>query len=234
MTTSTKYRMFGTIVFLLLSVGLFSQQYDCNCEVKDAAYIEFIRRTLISRQYENPIAGYRGGHYFNNWSPGRILLENGEIIENMTLRYDMYTDELLWQRTTDFQIGVVNKEIVRGFDFYGNNMQLTGSFVKKKLSLQDTRNVYLQVLTEGDIDLFVFRNLVSAAGENRTVDNTKYYIFSGSDQFTQIRLNRKSLLGLPGAGKEMIQNIIRTNHLSPGKNEADFTRAIYFYNQIHD
>ena len=234
MTAFIKYRLQGTIVFFMLSASLFSQQYDCNCEGRDSAYADFIRKTLISRQYENPIMGYSGEQYFNNWSPGRIMLENGEIIENMTLRYDMYTDELLWQRTSDFQIGVVNKEIVKGFDFYGNGIQPEISFVKRKLRSTDTKNVYLQVLAEGDLNFYVFRNLVSAAGENRTVDNTKYYIFSYPVQYTQVRLNRKSLLNLPGVGKEIIQAIIRTNHLSPGGNEADFTKAVYYYNQTHD
>jgi hypothetical protein len=234
MTASIKYRVLGTIVFLMLSAGLFSQQYDCNCEVSDSVYADFIRKTLISRQYENPITGYSGGQYFNNWSPGRIILASGEIIENMTLRYDMYMDEVLWQRTTDFQIGVVNKEIVKGFDFYGDGIQPEVSFVKRKLRSTDTKNVYLQILIEGNLSLYVFRNLVSAAGESRTVDNTKYYIFSFPVQYIQVRLNRKNLLNLPGVGKDTIQAIIRTNRLNPIRNEADFTKAVYYYNQTRD
>jgi hypothetical protein len=234
MTASIKYMVLGTIVFFMMSAGLFSQQYDCNCEGNDPAYADFIRKTVISRQYENPITAYSGGQYFNNWSLGRIILESGEVIENMTLRYDMYTDELLWQRTTDFQIGVVNKELVKGFDFYGNGIQPEVSFVKRKLRSTDTKYVYLQVLIEGDLSLYVFRNLVSAAGESRTVDNTKYYIFFYPVQYIQVRLNRKSLFNLPGVGKDMIQAIIRTNHLRPGRNEADFTKAVYYYNQTYD
>ncbi|MBN1159181.1 MAG: hypothetical protein JXA61_07350 [Bacteroidales bacterium] len=226
-------RIFLFLTAACFCVCLFSQQFECDCSETDGSYNEFLQNLLISREYHNPIQHVRGDQFFNTWNPGDISLVNGDTVREMQLRYDRYQDEVIWLRQTDFKMGVINKSLVAGFDLYNGDHQLTGSFVKKKISVPGMASVeaYLQILTEGHTSLYVYRKVVLAVSVSRTVDNTIYYLCTGS-KCSSVALRRKSLLRSPGVDKDLMKDIIRSNRLTLHKDEADFTKAVVLYNEF--
>lgn len=220
------------IITACIGAGLHSQQYNCSCDKINGTHNLYLQNLLISREYYNPIQHYRGDQYFNKWTTGTISLVNGETIGDMMLRYDKFQDELLWLRQGDFKTGVVNKSIVTGFDIYDTDHQLMGSFIKKEIMLLGTglTDTYLQVLAAGTVNFYVFRNVLKAVSESRTIDHTLYYLEIDSKYYS-VPLQRRGLLKTPGIDKEVMRNIIRSNHLSVKKNEANFSKAVYLYNK---
>jgi hypothetical protein len=211
---------------------LHSQQYECDCNEVNGSYNNFLQNLLISREYYNPIRHFDGEQYFSAWTPGNITLVNGVTVRDMTIRYDKYLDDILWLRQTDFKTGVINKSIVSGFDLYNTDYQLIGSFVKKRINPPGMAPIdaFLQVLAEGTVSLYVYRNVVQAISVSRTVDNTIYYICIGSD-CRSVALRRKSLIKTPGIDKDMMKSIIRSNRLTIYNDETDLAKAVYLYNE---
>lgn len=210
-----------------------SQQYECNCSETDGSYNTYLLNLLISREYQNPISYYGGNQYFNSWTIGRVNLTNGATVNNINLRYNKFLDELLWLRTSDFKTGVVNKSIVKGFMIYDEDNQLQGTFVKKKIKTpgMDSINAYLQILAEGELSLYTYRNVVRAISESRIVDNTSYYIFIDEDRYYTIRLKKRILLNIPEIDSEIMKSIIRTNRITFRGDETNFARAVKLYNE---
>ncbi|MBN2482490.1 MAG: hypothetical protein JXB19_12180 [Bacteroidales bacterium] len=225
-------RLFFLLVTACFCAGLHSQQFECDCSETDGSYNSYFQNLLISREYNNPIQHFRGEQFFNVWAPGNITMVNGETVSGMLLRYDKYQDQVLWLRQTDFKTGVINKSIVSGFDVYHEDHQLAGSFIRKKINSPGMGAVdaYLQILTEGPVGFYVFRNVVKAISVSRTVDNNLYYLGIDSNLYP-VALRRKSLLRSPGIDKDIMKGIIRSNHLTLYQDEADFTKAVYLYNE---
>ena len=150
----------------------------------------------------------------------------------MMLRYDRYSDELLWLRQTDFRTGMINKSVVAGFEFSDEEGQLTRTFVKKEIRRpgMGSFDAYLQILVEGPVSLYVFRNVVQAVSVSKTVDNTLYFLHTGSGWYP-VAMRRRSLLKTPGIDIDLMKNIIRSNRLSFHNDESDFTKAVYLYNE---
>ena len=92
-------------------------------------------------------------------------------------------------------------------------------------------DAYLEVITEGDIDFYAYRNVIRAVSESRVIDNTVYYICMGDDRVYTIRLNKKSLIHLPGIDSDLMKTIIRTNRIIFRKNEASVAAAVRLYNK---
>ncbi|MBN2480754.1 MAG: hypothetical protein JXB19_03370 [Bacteroidales bacterium] len=222
------------ILMLVVSGLLYSQQYECNCEIQSGSYKKFLQDQLISVQYYNPIQYFRGVQYFNTWTSGNIKLINGEIIRDMTLRYDQYMDELLWLRHSDSAIGILNKSIVAGFDLFDTNGRLLGSFEKIRINLagMGAIDAYLQVLAKGHVSLYAFRNVVKVIRESRTTNNTLYFIGVNSVPWA-VSLRRRSLLNTPGINREAMKGIIRSNRLILRNNEANLARAVSIYNEVN-
>ncbi len=218
------------VIMAYIGAGLHSQQYNCNCDTVNGTHDLYLQNILISHEYYNPIQYLGRDQYFNTWTSGTIKLINGETIDDIMLMYDKYQDELLWLRQGDFKTGVVDKAIVKGFDIYDPDHQLKGSFIKKEIKLlgKGLTNVYLQVLVEGAVNLYVFRNV--SMGEGIAIDHTQYYLEIDSNYYS-VPIRRRGLIKTPGIDKEVMRNIIRSNYLSVYENEANFSKAVYLYNQ---
>ena len=225
------FKILSVLFLTCLVMNAGAQQYDCNCTEPDNTSGSKADNLLVFREYQNPVHNYRGTQFFNAWSQGYVILNNGEKVNNMMLRYDMFTDELLWLRPNDFVTGIVKKTVIKGFVITGDEAG-ESYFIKRSIRPpgMDTIRSFLQVLAEGDLDFLVYRNVVKAVSESKTVDNTIYYIFTDDRSFTSIRLKRRSLVKFPGIDRERMKNIIKSGKLNV-KNELNFTQAVYLYNQ---
>lgn len=223
-------KLYLFVLFVISVTICKAQQYDCNCDADTDPGGHKVQSTLVFNEYHNPINNFRGGQFINTWSKGAVTLLTGETINDMMLRYDMFSDELLWLRETDFVTGIVNRNIVSSFRIFTDEKELFFEKREVKHPGTDTADSYLQMLAEGELDLMVYRNVVKAVSESRTVDNTIYYLYTEDKNFSSVRLNRRSLLNCPGIDRERMKNVLRENKIAP-KNELNFTRAVYLYNQ---
>ena len=226
-------RLYLYLLFSLSICQVYSQQSDCQCS-SDEDYGIRLRTGLIGAEYHNPVEGYEGEQYFNDWTAGDIMLINGEVIEGIFIRYEKYLDELLWLRDTDFKKGILNKNIVGGFRLYDNKKKLAASFIKKKivLPMTDSADVFLQVLVSGQISLYAYRNVNIASNDYILSDNTKYLISAQGHDF-MLTLTRKSLLDIPVMQRKEMKSILRKNRIAVKDNEQQLIMAVSLYNSTH-
>jgi hypothetical protein len=227
-------RNFYLIIGFLLMYNLgYSQQNDCACSA-EREYDAQLQEGLISFEYRIRVNDDEGLQYFNNWAPGEVMLNNGDIMQNLYLRYNKFLDELLYLRQSDFRVGILKKDAITGFRILNDVNQLSSLFVKKKVLLAkaDSTEVYLHLLASGLLNLYAYRNVSITNSRYTLGDNTKYLIVvSGGQHF--VTLKRKSLLEIPLVLKNDMKTILRANRITPDNNEREFIRAISIYNATH-
>jgi hypothetical protein len=224
-----------SILFLIFSftlAGVWSQQHNCDCSsAEDYGYR--LQQGIMGVEYINPVEGYEGDQYLNEWSYGEVDLADGDMITNIFVRYDRYTDQLLWLRMSDYRKGVLNKEDITGFRLIDAMNHLHASFTKMKIKLPfaDSTESFLQVMVEGKIGLYIYRNVTTEPVEYKLMDNTRHLIHANGQDY-QVTLRRKSLLELPFINKSEMKKVIRRNHVPIKDNEQGLVRAIASYNEM--
>ena len=223
-----------TISFCLITGLSFSQALTCIGS-SDEDYQARLQAGLIGIEYMNPVKDYAGIQYFSNWTQGEVFLEDGDVIRNITLRYDQYLDQLLWLRKTDYRTGILSKSAVIGFKLFNPvfGKEVLGSFVKMDIHLPglDSASAYVQVLSTGNISLYAYRNAnIISTHEYVLNDNTRYIIVSGGNQYP-LALRRHSLINLPVVEKTAMKTILRSEGITISKNEEGLIKAIKVYNE---
>jgi len=222
-----------SILFSLIICDGYSQQSNCAGS-SEVDYGNWVQRGLIGFEYKNPVLGYRGGQYFNDWTTGEVMMKNGDLIKDISLRYDKYLDGLLWLRKTDFKTGVISKEAISDFRLFDvrNQNKILASFTNKKIMLQKTDStfVFLQVLVSGELSLYVYRNMnVITTTDYVLNDNTRYFVGFAGKQYP-ISLRRRSLLKIPVIQKTEMKSVLRSNGIIMINSEQDLIYVISAYN----
>lgn len=219
---------------LLCLSHLYSQQSGCNCPV-DEDYEKQLRIALIGTEYHDPLAGYEGTQYSSFWTQGEVILNNGDVIKNIHLRYDKYLDEILWLRNSGFKAGILKKGAISGFQLYDDRNKIAATFMKKRILLPfvDSTDTYLQVLVSGAINLYAYRNTTVVWRESKLLDNNKYLLGAGGELYW-LELKRKSLLGIPVLQRTKMKSLLRSNRIMIRNDESEMARAISLYNAAKD
>ena len=225
-------------IYLLIGLAMgfcniYPQHSGCECTADEEQGI-WLKEGLMGIEYRNPSEGFNGRQYFGGWTPGEVILYNGDVIRNIYLRYDKYMDELLWLRDGDFKAGILFKGDVAGFRLFDERNKLTATFIKKNITLPFTgsTDAFLQVLVSGDITLYAYRNSDVMTNEHTLVDNIRYLISNAGEEYF-LTLRRKSLLEIPVIQRAEMKAILRTNRISIRNHEQELVRAISLYNLEH-
>jgi hypothetical protein len=222
------------IIFLFSLPGLepvvFSQFNNCQCISNDINEKNFEEK-IIAKTYINKMIG-NNNQYFNNWMPGDIYLNNGCVIKNELLRFNTFTGDLLWLRKSDYQTGIVNKQVVAGFALYDQNNLHNVKFKKirtKNWYSGDSANIFFQVLAEGKISLYANRKSQILKNTNEIIEKDEYYLLRNGI-LSKFIPNRYILYRLMGEEKPNMRSAIRSEHLRV-KKEPQLIRAIELYNK---
>ena len=209
---------------------IFSQFNSCQCinnEINEKNFEE----KIIAKIFVNQFIG-NNFQFFNTWAPGDIYLNDGCVIKNELLRYNTYTGDLLWLRKTDYQTGVVNKQVIMGFTLYDQNNLPFAKFKKLKTKnwySLDSANIFFHVLAEGELSLYANRKSQSLKTTNEIIEKDEYYLLRNGILSNFIP-NRYILYRLMGEDKPKMRSVIRSEHLRVRK-EPQLIRAIDLYNK---
>ena len=195
-------------------------------------------------KYDNFSQDYLTGHlftdynrgmkeqYYGDWYTADVLLENNKKIYNVRLRYNCLLEQFLWQRETNGQIAVADKEPIKSIVLYSSNNNVL-EFEKvnfSKMIGNDTSSVYLQILNKGKIVLYARRKiLITMSGEVLYKD--RYYILHNNN-LKQIYPKVISLIVSLGDDKKMMKNVLRENRVWV-RNEETLVKAINAYNRAY-
>ena len=92
-----------------------------NTYIPDTTADQFFKmQQLNGERYMDAGHKNEGMYLFEEWFPGKVLLRSGEWVFNVPLRYNGYTDDLLWLKGSTVQIRL-DKESLLGFTITVNH-----------------------------------------------------------------------------------------------------------------
>jgi len=112
--------------------------------------------------------------YLNpDWTEGDLVLETGDKISNVILRYNGLTDELFWREPVLNNVIKVDKESVRGFHFNYFRGDSTVFFTRMKIKkdfVSDSASCFLQEIDFNRVKLFIYHSKFFLRKENYSVN----------------------------------------------------------------
>jgi hypothetical protein len=197
------------------------------------AYENALRNGLMGFEYRNSVERYKGNQYFGDWAKGDVNLENGDVISGIFLRYDMYMDEVLWLRETDFKTGVLPRGDILGFIIYNERKEPQAEFLRRNIKQpykSDSSETFLQVLVKGKLELFAFRKVMQSASDYTLRDDSRYLIFSHGKSY-YAGASKRQLLKVPGVDEEKLKSVLKLNRVKLDGSEYSLIRVIDLYNK---
>ncbi len=205
-----------------------AQDYYCNCDINGSGLVD-IEKKLSGRIFISNFINY-DSQFFYKWSRGDVILCDGTVLNNKYIRYNLFLDELIWSRKTDYKAAIVDKQSVKGFIIYSNDSSHLLQFRKTSMKNwyeADSTDIFLQVLAEGPVSLYAFRKIELI--ENKIYNTDKYYLLLGNTYYN-FKPSRRRLLKLFPENKFELRQILRKNNLLVRK-EDQLIRAIELYNK---
>lgn len=170
-------------------------------------------------------------YLYNSWSIGSVFLTNGERIDNVRLKYNRLTSELVFYHEKHHKLFVVDPLYFNSFTL--NNEQSDSLFFSKykgeTVGLFLKQGDFLNCLYEGKMKFLVKRSasIISSKGldtKDEIILTNKYYL-QYRDKINELKLNKRSLIKLFPIKKQGIKKIARKNHFSR-KSEANMIKLI--------
>jgi hypothetical protein len=217
-------------VVLIACVQSFSQNSFCECTGDNEREMN-VDGNLTAKIYISPSLN-RKELYYGSWGIGEVELIDGTVVKDKILRYNGYLDELVWLRDADKKTGLVDKQLVKSFRIFNKEYGSIDFFKKFKIKhwySLDTSVVYMHVLAEGKLSLYVSRKIIQMSNSQEYVTKHEYYLYRDSN-FIPFKPNRVYFLQILGSEKEKMKLILRVNHLKVRK-ENQLLRAIEIYNK---
>jgi hypothetical protein len=243
-----KYLTGIIFIYLLTCLDSSSQSSLCNCNLDNENEI-ISDGNLTAKVYISPYLNKKE-LYYNSWGIGDVELVDGSIVKNKILRYNGYLDELVWLRDDDKKAGLVDKQLVKSFKISHNDNTTTDFFRKIKIKRWfsfDTSIVYMHVLAEGKLSLYVSRKIIQMSNSLDFIPKYEYYLYKDSN-FIVFKPNRFNLLknmnsekGTVNCNKkdtviysekETMKLILRKNHLKV-RNENQLIKSIDIFNKSY-
>jgi hypothetical protein len=179
------------------------------------------------------------GSYFLNdeWARGDIHLITGNWVRNKQLKYNSFTDELIWLRPLDYSMILLEKEQIIEFNINVVGIQTSLHFKKMDLPGTVSTNKFYQVLYEGRYGLYCNRRVINVEDATRKVDYASYsipilkkapvYIIlsESGELMTLEKINNRTLLKNYPHDKNLLKNLLRDKHLHL-KSEEDLITAV--------
>jgi len=224
-------RAFLTLCAGCLFFPVAGQPYSGDCN-SDSDYAAFLRTGLQGFEYNNVVENYEGDPFFNKWTLGEVILNNGDVITDIYLRYEKYLDELLWLRENDYKAGIIRKEGTTGFRLFDAKGAPMATFVRKRHKQPfepDSTEVFFHVLVSGDLTLYAYRRVKGSPNDYQLIEETKYFL-GDNDREVPLILKRKALLNHPLIDKTKMKGVLHAGKILISNGEYEMVRAILLYN----
>ena len=188
---------------------------------------------------------YIGVQNFNeNWAQSDILLSTGEMIYNVSLKYNGLFDEVIWMNTSNFGKFKLDKSFIKEF-WLKYEPSFPNHFKRINVSEPDNGqqpDIFVEVVIESRFSLFIQRK-ISVVGtetlyrndafrEFETIEPTPvYYIKLPSNHYLKLnKIRRRAFLKLFPEKKKALTKMIRVNDLNVSV-ESDFVKLIELMNK---
>lgn len=160
--------------------------------------------------------------YPDEWKDGTVALSDGDIFENMKLRYHVFQDELIAYNENKSALYFVEKELVKSFTFETDGQ--TQKFLKLSRDKGNGKPQFFEELYTGSLSLVVFRYIyehkvspyMDKLGAMRDIEyrlKTEFYLYSENKPLQKILPKRSAFISAFPEHKKGIKKLFRKNNL---------------------
>lgn len=192
----------------------------------DSLVFRPVFQNLIGEAYSDLSYTHKGIHFRDEFLQGKIWFTNGDSLDDLSLRYNSFEDQLVWLSKKHGQI-LLDRQSISQFELKKDDT----AFVFKRMQLPGISNGFLQICYEGEIKLYIKRKSTPYTTYIRnSIKYYKYrqvpvyYLVVRGKVFSMSR-NIKNLYQLFPGKEDAIRTSIRGKRLN-FKRESDFIRAI--------
>mgnify|MGYP007011832986 CR=1 FL=1 len=178
----------------------------------------------------NASAGYvEGTPFFNNrWEKGTIKTSAGNVINDVDMRYEAYSQLLMIRHRNDSTY--IRPEVIQEFSFNvdGKTVKFKNGFYDERLRVNRTK--YLQVLAEGEWSLYKDVQKVFAESNydpvfmtgnryDRFEERTRYIFVNDAGEWTALIPRRRPVERFFGDKSRQVRDFVSQNRLDYGNDE---------------
>jgi hypothetical protein len=227
------------ILLLLLFIFSISCTHAQNYLGTLQKFPELKYRNLTGELYYQTYKQTIGSAFLDDdYKTGKILLQNGEIIKDVKLKFDLFANNLIVYHDIKQQLIVIDKNTVMGFEIE------RATETEKYIRLQSIvgrsfgkDGCYVKVLTQGGNSLYKlnYREQLYLADPTdiymyEFVDRSEYHLFMG-DKDATVKLRRSTLRKFFPKYKVEMRKFIHQQKIS-ANNEAGFSKVLQFINTL--
>lgn len=143
-----------SILLLFIYLNINAQETSGNDAQENIFKIGGAEATIgVVRKFDNRYEGVKGSpFYFDSWTRGNIKIVNGQHMENLQLKYNVYEDELIVNKP---KVGAIylQKEMIQSFSLIDTKTNMEVTFVKYMNPKKETKSKYYRLIFEGSLVL---------------------------------------------------------------------------------
>lgn len=207
-------------------------------DLQDISAGKFIIAASPDALYE----GVKGTPYFNEkWQPGDVAFSDGTGIIQISIRYNIYKDELEFKNSTSGQTFIIHRNIIDGFRFSDAGDTVNFKYFSLKPEKQEEKSC-VQVLYDGKTMLLLkhkkqfikadYQGAYAAGNKyDEYLNDIDYFLVKTDGPIQKIKLNKRSVLSaLKNSQAELKEYAL--------KNQIDFSdpegiiRLLRFYDNM--
>lgn len=164
---------------------------------------------------------------YKSFLPGTIQLIRGDVLSADLLNYNCVNDELMWLRTSPYQLIIVERSSIQGFTI--KKSAETQQFKRIKSDLGKDSTIYMQLLCQGQVALYLHHK--KQEYNNNYESYNIYYILKNDASLIKCKRSRKQLYSMYEELKPSLKSMFKAEHLYL-KKESDLIRAIELLNKL--
>ncbi len=219
----TRFHLMASIIISISGLtGFISAQQVYDISAIDTLFEQKLAGQKIHIYSVNAIGS---SFLIDEWCKGDIHLITGNWVKNKQLKYNSFTDELIWLRPLDYSMILLEKEQILEFNINVIGIQKSIQFKKMDLGRTDSTKKFYQVLYEGRYGLYCNRRVINAEDAIRKVDYSTYFIpilkkapvfiilSKSGELMTFEKISNRGLLKSYPHDKKILKNLLHNKNL---------------------
>ena len=198
-----------------------------------------LNHKLVGKQYYAMIVPDGSVFLFDEWKTGYVILDNGDRYDDLSLKYNIYYDELIHINDRSLNMIMLDKNTISEFGFYDVGGGESMVFTKTTFPQEQDEKYYFRQMYNGKLKLVVRHKSLEEQTlpykdkyglmRNTTYNTyTDYYLVFPENRFEKFNLKRRSFVDLFAGDKERkkeVKRLLRQNHIY-FENNLETIRAV--------
>ena len=202
--------------------------------------------TVFTTNMDELYEGVKGTPYlYDQWKPGNVYLTDNTLIKNVYIKFNIYSDDLLYLNSTSGDSLIINQSLIQKFEIFDELSR--DSVLMEEMRLKpgkSEKKTFVRVIYGGKskftvkyIKTFIrahYKGAYAAGNKyDEYTDDYQYYIMNNENKLTKLKLNKKSVIKILSDKEDKIKAFVNKKKLTLD-NENDVVQVLEYYDSLAD